>query len=142
MVFELIKSFFRPSPIDKAFKHCLGADHFLMVSVMTFHESYKTVGIELPPDESSFNGLEEILKSCDTENKNLTLFAVSAFLGCVIREQLGGKWVKTNDGRYKITGIGRNNSTVDLEDDIKSHLEKDIRPSVKELYHKIEITNR
>ncbi len=142
MVFELIKSFFRPSPIDKAFQHCLEADQSLMVSVMTFHESYKAVGIELAPDESSFDDLEEILKSCEPENKNLTLFAVSAFLGCVIREQLGGKWSKTDDGRYKLTGIGSDNNTVDLKDDIRSQLEKDLRPTLKELYHKIKVMNQ
>ena len=61
--------------------------------------------------------------------------------GFDIREQLGGKWGKTNDGGYKITGIDSNNKTVNLEDDIKSQLEKDTRPTVKELYNKIKGTN-
>ena len=112
-----------------------------MVSVITFHESYKAVGIELSPDESSFDNLEEILKSCEPDDKELTLFAASAFLGCIIREQLGGKWGKTNDGGYKITGIGSDNKTVNLEDDIKSQLEKDTRPTARELYNKIKGTD-
>jgi len=61
--------------------------------------------------------------------------------GFDIREQLGGKWGKTNDGGYKITGIGSDDKTANPEGDIKSQLEKDTRPTARELYNKIKGTD-
>lgn len=140
MVFGLIKSFFWPSPIDKAFQHCMEADEALMVNVMTFYESYKAVGIQLSADTSCLDELEEILRGCVPDNKKLTLTAVGAFLGCVIREQLGGKWTKTADGKYKIAGIGNSDLTIDLEKDLVWPLADDppVRPA--DLYNKISVS--
>ena len=140
MVFGLIKSFFWPSPIDKAFQHCMEADEALMVHVMTFYESYKAVGIQLSADTSCLDELEEILRGCVPDNKKLTLVAVGAFLGCVIREHLGGKWTKTADGKYKITGIGNSDLTIDLEKDLVSPLADDppVRPA--DLYDNISVS--
>ncbi|MGB2809371.1 MAG: hypothetical protein WBC22_16635 [Sedimentisphaerales bacterium] len=140
MVFGLIKSFFWPSPIDKAFGHCMEADEALMVTVMTFYESYKAVGIQLSADTSCLDELEEILRGCDPDNKKLTLTAVGAFLGCIIREQLGGKWTKTTDGKYKITGIGNSDLTIDLEKDLVSPLSDDPHVRPADLYEKISVS--
>lgn len=140
MVFGLIKSFFWPSPINKAFGHCMEADEALMVHVMTFYESYKAVGIQLSADTSCLDELEEILRGCDPDNKKLTLVAVGAFLGCIIREQLGGKWTKTADGKYKIAGIGNSDLTIDLEKNLVWPLGDDppVRPA--DLYDKIRVS--
>lgn len=140
MVFGLIKSFFWPSPIDKAFQHCMEADESLMVTVMTFYESYKAVGIQLSADTSCLDELEEILKGYDPENKNLTVVAVGAFLGCVIREQLGGKWTKTTDGKYKIAGIGKNELTIDLEKDLVMPLADEPPARIEELYNQVKVS--
>ena len=140
MVFGLIKSFFWPSPLDKAFEHCMEADEALMVTVMTFYESYKAVGIQLSVDTSCFDELEEILKCYDPENKNLTIVAVGAFLGCVIREQLGGKWTKTTDGKYKIAGTGKSELTIDLEKDLVMPLADEPPARIKELYNQIKFS--
>ena len=140
MVFGLLKSFFRPSPMDKAFQHCMEADEALMVHVMTFYESYKSVGIELSPDTSCFEQLEKILRNCDPDNKKLTQVAVGAFLGCVIREQLGGKWAKTKDGKYKIAGISKSDLTIDLEKDLVMPLADEPPARMAELYNKIAVS--
>jgi hypothetical protein len=140
MVFGLIKSFFWPSPMDKAFQHCMEADEALMVTVMTFYESYKAVGIQLSCETSSFEELEKILRSCDPDNKKLTQVAVGAFLGCVIREQLGGKWTKTTDGKYKIAGIGKSELTIDLEKDLVIPLADEPPARIKELYNQIKVS--
>ena len=137
MVFTFIKNLFKTSPTNKAFQHCLEADENLLVKVMTFHQSYKAVGIELFPDTSSFEKLEEILKGCDPDSKELTLDGVAAFFGCVIREQLGGKWSKTEDGKYKVAEIGNCGLTVDLDEDLRSPLECETRPRLESLYEKI-----
>lgn len=140
MVFGLLKSFFRPSPMEKAFQHCMEADEALMVHVMTFYESYKSVGIELSCDTSCFEKLEKILRNCDPDNKKLTQVAVGAFVGCVIREQLGGKWAKTKDGKYKIAGIGKSDLTIDLEKDLVMPLADDPPARLEELYNKIAVS--
>jgi hypothetical protein len=116
------------------------ADEALMVNVMTFYESYKTVGIQLSPDTSCLDELEEILRGCVPDNKKLTLMAVGAFLGCIIREQLGGKWTKTADGKYKIAGTGNSDLTIDLEKDLVSPLADDppVRPA--DLYDKLRVS--
>jgi hypothetical protein len=137
MLFDLIKSIFRPSATDKAFGHCMEADEALMVHVMTFYESYKAVGIQLSCDTSSFEELEKILKNCDPDNKKLTQTAVGAFIGCVIREQLGGKWAKTRDGKYKITGISKSDLSIDLEKDLVMPLGEEPPARIEELYNKI-----
>ncbi len=137
MVFDFIKNLFKTSPTDKAFQHCLEADENLLVKVMTFHRSYKAVGIELFPDTSSFEELEKILKGCDPDSKELTLDGVVAFFGCVFREQLGGKWSKTKDGKYKVTGIGNSGFTIDLDEDLRSPLESEPHPRLINLYEKI-----
>ncbi|MFW9871384.1 MAG: hypothetical protein ACFFEL_17285 [Candidatus Thorarchaeota archaeon] len=137
MLFDLIKSIFRPSPTDKAFGHCMEADQALMVTVMTFYESYKAVGIQLSCDTSCFEELEKILRNCEPENKKLTLVAVGAFLGCIIREQLGGKWTKTKDGKYKIIRIGKSDLSIDLEKDLVLPLAEDPPARLEELYNKI-----
>ncbi len=136
-MFEFIKGLFKSSPMDKAFQHCLEADEALMKKVMMFYYSYKAVGIELLADTSSFDKLEEILKSCIPDTRELTLDAVSAFLGCIIREQLGEKWVKTGESKYKITGIGKNRLTVEVAKDLFVPLAEERRPSIKKLYETI-----
>jgi len=140
MVFGFLKSFFRPSPMEKAFEHCMEADEALMVHVMTFYESYKSVGIELSCDTSCFEQLEKILRNCDPDNKKLTQVAVGAFLGCVIREQLGGKWAKTKGGKYKIAGTGKSELTIDLEKDLVMPLADDPPARLEELYNKIAVS--
>ena len=140
MFFDLIKSFFWPSPMDKAFQHCMEADQALMVTVMTFYESYKAVGIRLSCDTNSFEQLEKILIDCDPDNKKLTQVAVGAFLGCVIREQLGGKWAKTKDGKYKIAGIGKSDLSINLEKDLVMPLADEPPARLTELYNKITVS--
>jgi len=137
MIFGFIKNLFKPSPINRTFQNCVEADQTLLVTVMTFYQSYKTVGIELSPDTSSFDQLEDILKNYSPDTKDTTLDAVAAFLGCIVREQLGGKWTKTPDGRYKITRIGDSAFTVDLADDLRSPLASETRPRLEDLYNKI-----
>jgi hypothetical protein len=137
MVFKFIKNLFKTSPTDKAFQHCLEADENLLVKVMTFHQSYKAIGIELFPDTSSFEKLEEILKDCDPDSKELTLDGVAAFLGCILREQLGGKWSKTEDGKYKVSGIGNRGLTIDLDEDLRLTLESKEYQRLESLYEKI-----
>jgi hypothetical protein len=134
MVFGFLKNLFRPSPINRAFEHCLEADELLMKKVMMFQMSYRAVGIELAPDTSSFPQLERILDSCDANTKEPTYDGVAFFLGCVIREQLCGKWTKTQDGRYRITALGNAGLTVDLIDDLRFPLTKEPRARLKELY--------
>ena len=126
--------------MEKAFQHCMEADEALMVHVMTFYESYKSVGIELSPDTSSFEKLEKILRNCDPNNKKLTQVAVGAFLGCIIREQFGGKWAKTKDGKYKIAGINNSELTIDLEKDLVLPLADDPPARIEELYNKITVS--
>ena len=140
MLFDLIKSIFRPSATDKAFGHCMEADEALMVHVMTFYESYKAVGIQLSPDTSCFEELEKILRNCEPDNKKLTQVAVGAFLGCVIREQLGGKWTKTKDRKYKIIRIGKSGLSIDLEKDLILPLEDEPPARIEELYNKIAVS--
>lgn len=108
-----------------------------MVNVMVFHKSYQAVGIELSPDTSCFDQLDKILKTCDPENKMLTVQGVAAFIGCVIREQLGGKWKKTSDGRYKITKIGKSRMTLDWENELVLPLADEPPTRLMDLYKKI-----
>jgi hypothetical protein len=140
MLFDLIKNLFWPSPINKAFQHCMEADEALMVHIMTFYESYKAVGIQLSCDTSSFEELEKILRNCEPENKKLTQVAVGAFLGCVIREQLGGKWTKTKDRKYKIIRIGKSDLSIDLEKDLVMPLGEEPPARIEELYNKIAVS--
>ena len=85
-----------------------------------FHESYKLVGTELQPDESSLDTLGSLVAgSSEPEH---TLPAVAVFLGCVITEQLGGTWQRTSDGSYRIVGVGPQHGSVDLARDIQTRL--------------------
>ena len=139
MVFRLIKSFFRSVSINKVFRHCLEADENLMVNVMVFYKSYKAVGIELSPDTSSFDQLEKILKKSTPENKELIVQGVAAFFGCIIREQLGGRWGKTSNGRYQISGIKNSDITIDWENDLVLPLLNEPPVRLGELYEKITV---
>ena len=120
---NIIRKLFSSSPLDKAFKNCLAADQALVVRVMMFYESYKAVGIDLSPDPTSLAELDCILGSCDEDTHELTFDAVSAFLGCIVRETLGGKWRRTNGGKYAIAGVGRRRVTVDVDRDLRARLE-------------------
>src|SRR5467141_3729697 len=99
MIRELLKTIFRPSPADRAFKECMAASRELGTAAMMFHESFKMAGIDLQPDESALDELGRCLSS--SQEPEQTLEGVSVFLGCIITEQLGGSWQRTAAG-YRI----------------------------------------
>lgn len=133
---DFIKRLFSSSPLNRAFKNCLEADQALLVRVITFHESYKAVGINLSPDATALSELDNILSSCDPDTHELTLNGVSAFLGCIVRETIGGHWSSTADGKYAILNVGSNNHSVDINADIRAPL-ADRQNSVVALYETI-----
>ncbi len=120
---NILRKLFNPRPLNRAFRKCLDGDQALLVRVMMFHEVYKAVGINLSPDTTSLAELDNILRSCDADTRELTLDAVSAVLGCIVRETLGGKWSRTNEGRYAIVGVGPHGVTVNLDCDLRARLE-------------------
>jgi hypothetical protein len=131
---DLFKTIFRPSPADRAFKKCMAASRELGTAAMMFHESFKAVGTDLQPNESALDELGRILDA--SQEPEQTLEGASVFLGCIITEQLGGTWQRES-GSYKIVGVGRQKSTVDLSDDIRTPLSNQPRPSPREVYQSI-----
>jgi len=125
--------------MNRAYKHCVSeADKRLLVTVMMFYESYKAVGIFLEPTTEYLDKLEEIMASCDNSALVLTATGVAAFLGCVIRENVGGKWTLTENGKYKIIELGTNKISIDLTDDLCIPLMSEKRSFVRDLYCNIE----
>ena len=119
MIGVLLKSIFKPSPADRAFKKCMAASKELGTAAIIFHETFKMVGIDLRPDESALDELGRILfGSAEPEQ---TVDGVSVFVGCIITEQLGGIWERTGSG-YKIVGVGVVKGVVDLGADIRGPL--------------------
>jgi hypothetical protein len=119
MLGDLLKSIFRPSPADRAFNKCMAASKDLGTAAIMFHESFKIIGTELQPDESALDKLGCILSASPEAEQ--TAERVSVFLGCIVTEQLGGTWQRT-DGGYKIMGVGAQKETVDLSAHIRAPL--------------------
>ena len=134
MIGDLLKTIFRPSPADRAFKKCFAASIELGTAVMMFHESFKAVGTDLPPDESALDELGRILdRSAEPEQ---TLDGVSVFLGCIITEQLGGTWQRASGG-YQIVGVGTQKRVVDLSGDIRTPLTGQHQLTPRAVYERI-----
>ena len=119
MIGVLLKSIFKPSPADRAFKKCMAASKELGTAAIMFHETFKMVGIDLQPDESELDELGRIMSS-SSEAKQ-TVEGVSVFLGCIVTEQLGGTWQRS-ESSYKITGVGPFRNTVELSTHILTPL--------------------
>jgi len=137
-MFEIIgdffKTFFKPSPADRAFKKCMAASRELGTAAITFHESLKAVGTDLQPDESALDELGSILEASPEPEQ--TLDGISVFLGCIITEQLGGKW-QCGSGGCQIVGVGNQKSTISLSADIRTPLSGQTRLSPRAVYERI-----
>src|SRR5262245_38372677 len=134
---DLLRTIFKPSPADRAFKKCFATSRELGTSVMMFHESYKAAGTDLQPDESALDELGNILDGLEeSPEPALAIDGVSKFLGCIITEQLGGTWQRANEG-YRIVGVGEKKHTVDLATDICRPLTGQPRLTPRAVYERI-----
>lgn len=114
------------------------ADKNLLMIAMAFQVSFKEVGIELEVNTESLDKLEKIMNACDKSTLEDTAQGVAVFLGCIIRENIGGKWSCTKEGGYKIIKIGNKLISIDVIEDLLNPLLESDRPTIKDLYLKIE----
>src|SRR5262249_16192144 len=117
---SFLKTLFASTPLKRAWNNCARADQGLLMRAMMFRESFKAAGMEMQPDESALKQLDEIAEV--KEATEVTLDGISVFLGCILAEQLGGRWVRTRDGRFQLADVGVNKVTIDLEGDIHSKM--------------------